>query len=80
MVEFAAFFSGAIFVIGLFSLTGAILSDRIYKICTPLSTGFVEKIRNLLARPVRKAWPGAGFRGVPHSPQCRGRDATSAAG
>jgi hypothetical protein len=80
MIELASFFHDMIFVIRPFSVTGATLSDQIYKICTPLSTGFVEKIRNLPARPVRKAWPGAGFRGVPHSPQCRGRDATSAAG
>jgi hypothetical protein len=73
MLELAAFFSGAIFVIGLFSLTGAILSDRIYKICTPLSTGFVENIRESGSQPARKPLPDAPLRGAGHSPQCRGR-------
>jgi hypothetical protein len=73
MIELASFFHDMIFVIGPFYVTGATLSDRIYKICTPLSTGFVENIRESGSQPARKPLPDAPLRGADHSPQCRGR-------
>jgi hypothetical protein len=66
VLEFPSFFRDTIFVMGPFSLTGTTLSDRIYKICTPLSTGFVENIHERRAAPARKTRPGAGFRGGAH--------------
>jgi len=67
-LELASFFHDAIFVMTPISLTGATLSDRIYKICTPLSTGFVEKKSTSRTPSARKALPDAAFEGGPVSP------------
>jgi hypothetical protein len=62
-------FRGSNFVIGPISLSCGPLSERIYKICTLLSTGFVENI-GIAARAVaRKPLPDAGFRGAAGAPQ-----------
>jgi len=79
-LELASFFHDAIFVMTPISLTGATLSDRIYKICTPLSTGFVENLRERATIPPREAWPGAGFRGTTAAPSDAADDATAAGG
>jgi hypothetical protein len=63
-LEWKHFFRGAFFVTAPISLTRALLSDRIYKICTLLSTGFVENARERRPATLPKALPGAGFRGV----------------
>jgi hypothetical protein len=44
------------------------LSDRIYKIYTLLSTGFVEKLIPTRAAASRKPLSGAAFRGMPVAP------------
>jgi hypothetical protein len=51
-----------------FFLSGGRLSARIYKICTLLSTSFVEKIAEANRRGGRKALSGAVFRAMagPH--------------
>jgi hypothetical protein len=64
VIEKARFFFGAIFVWRAFFLTGALLSVRIYKICTSLSTGFVENIGAARTTAARKPLPDAPFRGV----------------
>jgi hypothetical protein len=48
--------------IATFFPAGAPLSARIYKICTLLSTAFVENPRSAAARGPRKALTGAGLR------------------
>ena len=50
--------------------TPARLSARMYKICTPVSTGFVDNAAAPSARIARKALPDAGFGGVPPASQC----------
>jgi hypothetical protein len=47
------------------SVAGAPLSDRIYKICTLLSTGFVENLTPLYRRKVLEALCGAALRPIP---------------
>jgi hypothetical protein len=66
-------FRGSNFVMGPISLSCGLLSERIYKICTPLSTGFVENIRDAARAFARKPLPDAGFRGVVGAPQSGGR-------
>ena len=51
--------------------SGAALSDRIYKICTLLSTGFVENHCPPRAATPRKPLSGAGFRAMPRPPGVR---------
>jgi hypothetical protein len=72
-LELTLLFFGANFVTGLIFLPGGILSDRIYKICTPLSTGFVDKRPDHRRVPSRKPLQDVVFRGVTCFPQCRGR-------
>jgi len=43
------------------------LSDRIYKIRTILSTGFVDNVRAAARAIDRKALPGTGFRLMPEA-------------
>jgi hypothetical protein len=64
VLESMSFFHGSILVTAQIFLTCAGLSDRIYKICTPLSTGFVENIGRAGGAPPRKPWPDADFRGT----------------
>jgi hypothetical protein len=73
VLELASLFHDTIFVIKPISLTGAALSKRIYKICTLLSTGFVDNVAACGATPPRKAWPDAGFRGATREPCEPGR-------
>ena len=73
VLELASLFHDTIFVIEPISLTGAALSKRIYKICTLLSTGFVDNVAARGGTPPRKAWPGAGFRGATRVPCELGR-------
>jgi hypothetical protein len=49
------------------------LSGRIYKICTLLSTGFVENMRRTRAATLRNPLPGAVFRGVVRASHGAGR-------
>jgi hypothetical protein len=62
-------FRGSNFVIGPISLSCGPLSERIYKICTSLSTGFVENIGELERTVARKPLPDAAFRGAVAAPQ-----------
>ncbi|MGE5103410.1 MAG: hypothetical protein ACM3NZ_01600 [Betaproteobacteria bacterium] len=78
--ESRGLFFGPILVIGRFSLPGAGLSERIYKICTPLSTGFVENIRRRWRGMRWKPRRGAGFRGVLRFRWGGAGDALTAAG
>jgi hypothetical protein len=64
VLETRELFFRPILVWGAFSLTGARLSARIYKICTPLSTGFVENIVRPRATAARQAFADAVLRGV----------------
>jgi hypothetical protein len=66
--ELASFFHDAIFVTAMIFLTGTALSDRIYKICTLLSTGFVENLPAAGTTPPRKALPDAHFGGAARLP------------
>ena len=68
VVETWGVFSRSILVWRAFSLTGTLLSMRIYKIYTPLSTGFVENIRRLRPTAARKPLRDAAFRGARCSP------------
>jgi hypothetical protein len=68
VLELASLFHDMIFVMKPISLTGAALSKRIYKICTLLSTGFVDNVAAPGETPARKAWPDAGFRGAARVP------------
>jgi len=65
VLETTVVFFGSNFVQSGFFEAGARLSDRIYKICTRLSTGFVEKIVVPRTAPARKPLPDADFRGAP---------------
>jgi hypothetical protein len=47
---------------------GTALSDQMYKICTLLSTGFVENHAADQAAAPRKPLSGAGFRAMPQAP------------
>jgi hypothetical protein len=80
VLESVYLFFGPIFVMGRFFLPGVTLSDRIYKICTSLSTGFVENIRRHRRGTRRKPRRGAGFRGALRFVCGRRRDATTRAG
>jgi hypothetical protein len=73
VLELPSLFHDTIFVMKPISLTGAALSKRIYKICTLLSTGFVDNVPARAGTPPRKAWPGAGFRGAARVPCEPGR-------
>jgi hypothetical protein len=64
VLETTVVFFGSNFVQRAFFEAGALLSDRIYKICTRLSTGFVEKIAVARTAPARKPLPDADFRGA----------------
>ena len=68
VIELASLFHDTIFVMGPISLTGAALSKRIYKICTPVSTGFVDNVRGARVRAPRKTLPGAAFHRVGRAP------------
>src|SRR6266496_1883993 len=50
--------------IATFSMTAALLSARIYKICTPPSTGNVDNVGAQAPRGARKPLSGAVFRGL----------------
>jgi len=63
-LESAPFFYDTIFVTALFFLTWTRLSNPIYKICTLVSTGFVENPRAAARPPPRKPLPDADFRGA----------------
>ena len=49
------------------------LSDRMYKICTLLSTGFVDNRATRPSAAARKALCGAGFRAIAGPQRDRGR-------
>jgi hypothetical protein len=57
-------FFGSFFVRARFSLRCNGLSDRMYKICTLSSTGFVDNGRWRVKATSRKALLGAAFRGA----------------
>ena len=63
-LESASFFYDTIFVTALFFLTWTRLSNPMYKICTLVSTGFVENPRAAARPPPRKPLPDADFRGA----------------
>src|SRR5437899_2125539 len=58
----------AILSIAIFSTAAARLSARIYKICTPPSTGIVDNVVARTSADARRSLRGAVFRGPPHSP------------
>jgi len=58
------YLASPIFVTALFSLTWTRLSKSIYKICTLVSTGFVENPRAAARPSPRKPLPDADFRGA----------------
>jgi hypothetical protein len=68
-IETNGLFSRPILVGAAFSLTGAPLSLRIYKIYTPLSTGFVENICTVRRPAPRKPLRDAVLRGASPFPQ-----------
>lgn len=63
-LESTSFFYDTIFVTALFFLTCTGLSNPIYKICTLVSTGFVENPRAAARPSPRKPLPDADFRGA----------------
>ena len=63
-LESPSFFYDTIFVTALFFLTWTGLSNPIYKICTLVSTGFVENPRVAARTAPRKPLPDADFRGA----------------
>jgi hypothetical protein len=65
LLDSKPFFFGSFFVWRAFSVAGTPLSARIYKICTPLSTGIVEKIAVARTTLARKPLRGAVSRGAP---------------
>ena|SRR5438876_7970392 len=58
----------AILSVAIFSTPAARLSARIYKICTPPSTGIVDNVVARTSADARRALRGAVFRGPPYSP------------
>jgi predicted PurR-regulated permease PerM len=66
-IEFIGNFFVAILVRLAFFLSGRRLSAGIYKICTLLSTRFVENIDRAKQATPRKALSGAVFRATPHA-------------
>src|SRR6266550_2786576 len=54
--------------IATFSMAAALLSVRIYKICTLPSTGNVDNVVARARRDARKPLSGAVFQGLAHSP------------
>lgn len=58
---------GVILGIATFFRAGALLSEQIYKICTLLSTGFVENVRADDRETAREALPDVAFGGVPRA-------------
>jgi hypothetical protein len=65
VLEWTAVFFGSFLVWRVFFVAGTPLSARIYKICTLLSTGFVEKIAVPRTTAARKPLPDAVLRGTP---------------
>lgn len=66
-IEFLGKNFGAILVRLAFFLSGRRLRAGIYKICTLLSTRFVENIDRAMQQTLRKALSGAVFRATPHA-------------
>jgi hypothetical protein len=68
VLETLRVFFGSILVWRGFFLTGGPLSAPIYKICTLLSTAFVDKIGAARTPPARKPLPDVVFRGAARFP------------